>query len=72
MLLRAAVIIDGGYTTGYINSLGDGGNGAQASLLAGKFLNDWFALFGEFAYRTRNNNIPGACIGMARLTTLAW
>ena len=56
--LRAAVIIDGGYTTGYINSLGDGGNGAEASLLVGKFLSDRFALSGEIGYRTRNNNIP--------------
>ena len=56
--VRVGAIIDGGYSTGYINSLGDGGSGAEASVLVGKFLTDRMALSGEFGYRTRGNGIP--------------
>lgn len=56
--VRVGAIIDGGYSTGYINSLGDGGSGAEASVLVGKFLTDRMALSGEFGYRTRGNSIP--------------
>ena len=56
--IRVGAIIDGGYSTGYINSLGDGGSGAEISLLVGKFLTERFALSGEFGYRTRDNNVP--------------
>ena len=56
--VRVGAIIDGGYSTGRINSLGDGGSGAEVSLLVGKFLTDQFALSGEFGYRTRDNNVP--------------
>ena len=56
--LRVGAIIDGGYSTGYINSLGDGGSGAEVSVLVGKFLTDRVALSGEFGYRTRDNNVP--------------
>ena len=55
---RAGVIKAGGYETGYINSLGDGGNGVEVSAMMGKFLRNIFAISGEFGYRYRNNNIP--------------
>lgn len=35
--VRVGAIVAGGYDTGYINSLGDGGNGVEASLIVGKF-----------------------------------
>ena len=56
--VRVGAIIDGGYRTGYINSLGDGGSGAEASVIVGRFLGDRFALSGEFGYRARGNDIP--------------
>ena len=56
--VRVGAIIDGGYSTGYINSLGDGGSGAEASIVVGKFLSDRFAISGEFGYRARGNSIP--------------
>ena len=55
--IRAGVIAAGSYETGYINSLGDGGNGFETSVLAGKF-GDRFGVSGEFGYRTRSNHIP--------------
>lgn len=55
--IRAGVIAAGGYETGYINSLGDGGNGFETSVLVGKF-GDRFGLSGEVGYRTRSNDIP--------------
>ncbi len=57
--LRAAVILAGDYETGFINSLGDGGDGYEASLVVGKFLGDQFGLSAEFGLRRRNDNIPG-------------
>ena len=56
--LRAGGIIAGDYQTGYINSLGDGGDGFEVSALAGKFFADRFAVSGEFGYRNRNNDVP--------------
>ena len=35
--LRVGAIVAGGYDTGYINSLGDGGNAIETSLIIGKF-----------------------------------
>lgn len=55
---RAGVIKAGGYETGYINSLGDGGNGVEVSAMVGKFLKNLFAISGEVGYRYRNNHIP--------------
>ncbi len=55
--IRAGVIAAGGYDTGYINSLGDGGNGFETSVLVGKF-GDRFGVSGEIGYRARSNNIP--------------
>ena len=55
--IRAGVIAAGGYETGYINSLGDGGNGFEGSVLVGKF-GDRFGASGEVGYRARSNDIP--------------
>lgn len=52
---RAAAIKAGDYETGYINSLGDGGDGLEFSAIVGKFISDRFALSGEIGQRTRNS-----------------
>lgn len=57
--LRAGVILAGDYETGFINSLGDGGDGYEASLVVGRFLGDQLGLSAEFGLRRRNNDIPG-------------
>ena len=54
--LRAAVIKAGNYDTGYINSLGDGGDGVEVSAIVGKFISDRFALSGELGYRSRSSS----------------
>ncbi|MDE2753317.1 MAG: hypothetical protein OXI83_12135 [Gemmatimonadota bacterium] len=51
---RVGAIIAGGYDTGYINSLGDGGNGFETSLVVGKFW-DALGLSGEVGYRNRGS-----------------
>lgn len=53
--LRAALIKSGDYETGYINSLGDGGDGVEVSAIVGKFVSDRIALSGEVGYRSRNS-----------------
>ncbi len=50
--VRVGAIIAGGYDTGYINSLGDGGNGIETSLVVGKFW-DALGLSAEVGYRNR-------------------
>ena len=52
---RAAAIKAGDYDTGYINSLGDGGDGLEFSVIVGKFVSDRFALSGEVGHRSRNS-----------------
>ena len=54
--LRAAAIKAGDYDTGYINSLGDGGDGLEISAIVGKFVTDRFALSGEVGHRSRNSS----------------
>lgn len=49
---RVGAIIAGGYDTGYINSLGDGGNGLETSLVVGKFW-DALGMSAEVGYRNR-------------------
>ena len=63
--LRVGAIVAGNYDTGYINSLGDGGNGFEASMIVGKFLGNRVALSGEFGYRVRDNDIPQAAFANA-------
>ncbi len=57
--LRAGVILAGDYETGFINSLGDGGDGYEASVVVGRFLGDQLGLSAEFGMRRRDGNIPG-------------
>ena len=52
--VRVGAIVAGGYDTGYINSLGDGGNGVEASLLVGKFW-DAVGASAELGYRNRTS-----------------
>ncbi len=56
--LRLGVIVAGDYTTGYISSLGDGGDGAELSFIAGKLVGDRVSLLGEVGYRNRSSNVP--------------
>ncbi len=56
--VRIGGILAGDYDTGYINSLGDGGNGYEISVIAGKFLGDRVGLSGELGYRDRDSDIP--------------
>ena len=57
---RVGAIKSGSYDTGYINSIGDGGDGFEISGIIGKFLSDNFAISGELGYRVRNEDIPDA------------
>ena len=53
---RIAGIKAGNYETGYINSLGDGGNGIELSAMAGKFIAERFAVSSEIGYRYRDSS----------------
>lgn len=61
--LRGGAIIAGDYDTGYINSLGDGGDGYEISAIFAKFLNDRFSIAAEVGYRDRNEGIPATVFG---------
>ncbi len=63
--VRVGAIVAGNYDTGYINSLGDGGSGFEASLVVGRFLGDRFAVNGEVGYRKRGNDIPQSVLANA-------
>ena len=52
--VRVGAIIAGGYDTGYINSVGDGGNGVETSLILGKFW-DAAGVSAEIGYRNRTS-----------------
>lgn len=52
--VRLGAIVAGDYETGYINSVGDGGNGVEASLLVGKFW-DTAGVSAEIGYRNRTS-----------------
>ena len=67
--VRGGLIVAGGYDTGSalattsgapagIYAIGDGGNGFEASLIAGRFFADCLGLSVEIGYRNRNNDIP--------------
>lgn len=58
MALRFGAILAGDYDTGYINSLGDGGDGAEVSLLIGKYVGERGVLSAEVGYRYRSDDIP--------------
>ncbi len=52
--VRVGAIIPGGYDTGYINSLGDGGAGVETSLIVGKF-GSAAGVSAEIGYRNRTS-----------------
>ena len=52
--LRIGTMVAGGYDTGYINSLGDGGNGVETSLIIGKF-GGAAGFSAEIGYRNRTS-----------------
>ena len=56
--LRLGVILAGNYDTGYINSVGDGGDGIEGSIIVGKFITERLGVSGELGYRKRNDGIP--------------
>jgi hypothetical protein len=56
--LRTAAIIAGDYDTGKIDALGDGANGIELSLRAGKFLTPKLMVAGELGYRNRSDSVP--------------
>lgn len=62
----AAAIIDGGYRTGALPAIGDGGSGGQVALALGKQIGP-FSLSGNIGYRTRSNNVPDEIFGASRL-----
>ena len=72
--VRVGAIIPGGYDTGYINSLGDGGAGVETSLIVGKF-GGAAGVSAEIGYRNRNQHRgqhPGSgrrCLGRGRRST---
>jgi hypothetical protein len=52
--LRVGAIIAGAYDTGYINSVGDGGNGIETSLIIGRF-GSAVGFSGEIGFRARTS-----------------
>ena len=58
MAIRVGAIVAGDYETGHINSLGDGGDGTEASLIVGRFIGDRLGVSAEAGVRNRNNGIP--------------
>ena len=52
--LRIGAIIAGPYDTGYINSIGDGGNGIETSLIIGRF-GSAAGFSGEIGFRARTS-----------------
>ena len=77
--VRVAGIIAGDYDTGMPHAIGDGGDGFEASLLAGKIFDGRFALSAEVGRRERSDNVPGETflnigaylVAMPRLALLA-
>jgi hypothetical protein len=64
--LGVAAIIDGGYRTGAITAIGDGGTGGQVAVAVGKQLGP-LSYSGNIGYRTRGNNVPDEIFGGTRL-----
>jgi hypothetical protein len=57
-----AGIIAGGYDTGALSAIGDGGSGGQAALAVGRTIGP-ISLSGDIGYRTRSNDIPNELFG---------
>ena len=56
--VRGGVVLAGNYETGHINSLGDGADGFELSVIVGEFVSTQFGLSAEFGYRARGGNVP--------------
>ena len=54
--IRVALIAAGSYDTGFINSIGDGGNGFETSLIIGKF-GSRAGFSGEIGFRNRTSTL---------------
>ncbi len=52
--VRVGAIVAGAYDTGYINSIGDGANGVEASLIVGRF-GSAAGFSGEIGFRSRTS-----------------
>lgn len=57
-VIRVGGILQGNYSTGHINSIGDGADALEISVISGKLLNQWLAVSGEVGYRARNSGVP--------------
>lgn len=60
--LAVAGIIDGGYRTGALPAVGDGGSGGQIAIAFGSNIGP-FTVSSHTGYRTRSNNIPDEVFG---------
>lgn len=57
LAVRVGVTLEGDYTAGQINSIGDGSSGLEASLIAGKVITPEFSVFGDVGYRYRGSGV---------------
>ncbi|MBV1881940.1 MAG: hypothetical protein KUG82_09920 [Pseudomonadales bacterium] len=55
--LRGAINIAGNYQEGEVNSIGDGANDVEISVIAGKAVNTMLAVSGEIGYRLRDSGV---------------
>ena len=60
--LGAAAIIDGGYQTGALSAIGDGGSGGQFALALGKLIGP-LSLSTDIGYRTKSSKVPDELFG---------
>ncbi len=60
--LGVAGIIDGGYRTGALPAVGDGGSGGQIGIAFGSNIGP-FTISSHTGYRTRSNNVPDEIFG---------
>ena len=56
--VRGGATLAGNYETGSINSIGDGGDGYQLSVIVAKFLGQGVGVSAEVGQQWRNNDIP--------------
>ncbi len=64
--LGIAGIIDGGYETGSLPAIGDGGSGGQVALALGKQAGP-VSLSADIGYKIRSNNVPDEVFGSAKV-----
>jgi hypothetical protein len=67
LTLGVAGIIDGGYRTGALPAVGDGGSGGQAGIALGRSIGP-VTLSGHAGYRTRSNSVPDEIFGAANVS----